>query len=125
MRLVGWHHRLNGHEFEQTWGESEVQGSLACCSPWGHTKSQTQLSERTTTATTLVRGLPLPGKRVLVVKNPRANEGDTGDSNLIPGSEDPLEEDMATHSSILAWKIPRAKEPPGAPFTGSQRTGHD
>ena len=60
-----------------------------------------------------------------MVKNPRANEGDAGDSNLIPGSEDPLEEDMATHSSILAWKIPRAKEPPGAPFTGSQRTGHD
>ena len=34
--MVGWHHRLNGHEFEQTPGDSEVQGSLACCSPWGH-----------------------------------------------------------------------------------------
>ena len=33
---VGWHHRLNGHEFEQTWGDGEGQGSLACCSPWGH-----------------------------------------------------------------------------------------
>ena len=33
--IVGWHHRLNGHEFEQTPGESEGQGSLACCSPWG------------------------------------------------------------------------------------------
>ena len=32
---VGWHHRLNGHEFEQTLGDSEGQGSLACCSPWG------------------------------------------------------------------------------------------
>ena len=32
---VGWHHRLNGHEFEQTPGDSEGQGSLACCSPWG------------------------------------------------------------------------------------------
>ena len=32
--MVGWHHRLNGHEFEQTWGDSEGQGSLACCSPW-------------------------------------------------------------------------------------------
>ena len=31
--IVGWHHRLNGHEFEQTLGESEGQGSLACCSP--------------------------------------------------------------------------------------------
>ena len=33
--MIGWHHRLNGHEFEQTPGDSEGQGSLACCSPWG------------------------------------------------------------------------------------------
>ena len=33
--MVGWHHRLNGHEFEQAPGDSEGQGSLACCSPWG------------------------------------------------------------------------------------------
>ena len=33
--MVGWHHQLNGHEFEQTLGYSEGQGSLACCSPWG------------------------------------------------------------------------------------------
>ena len=32
--MVGWHHRLNGHEFEQTPGDSEGQGSLLCCSPW-------------------------------------------------------------------------------------------
>ena len=38
---VGWHHRLNGHEFEQTHGDSEGQGSLACCSPWGHKESDT------------------------------------------------------------------------------------
>ena len=31
---VGWHHCLNGHEFEQTLGDSERQGSLACCNPW-------------------------------------------------------------------------------------------
>ena len=34
--LVGWHHQLNGHEFEQTQGDNEGQGSLAFCSPWGH-----------------------------------------------------------------------------------------
>ena len=34
-KMVGWHHRLNGHEFEQTLGDSEWQGSLVCCSPWG------------------------------------------------------------------------------------------
>ena len=32
--MVGWHHRLNGHEFEHTLGVGEGQGSLACCSPW-------------------------------------------------------------------------------------------
>ena len=34
--MVGWHHRLNGHGFEQTPGDGEEQGSLVCCSPWGH-----------------------------------------------------------------------------------------
>ena len=33
--MVGWDHGLNGHEFEQTLGDSEGPGSLACCSPWG------------------------------------------------------------------------------------------
>ena len=34
--MVGWQYRLNGHEFEQTPGDSEGQGSLARCSTWGH-----------------------------------------------------------------------------------------
>ena len=34
--MVGWHHQLNGHEFEQPPGDSEGQGSLECFSPWGH-----------------------------------------------------------------------------------------
>ena len=34
--MVGWHHQLNAHEFEQTPRDSEGQGSLAYCSPWGH-----------------------------------------------------------------------------------------
>jgi len=33
--MVGWHYQLNEHEFEQTPGDSEGQGSLGCCSPWG------------------------------------------------------------------------------------------
>ena len=33
--MVGWHHPLNGHEFEQALGVGAGQGSLACCSPWG------------------------------------------------------------------------------------------
>ena len=39
--MVGWHHQFNGHEFEQTQGDSEGQGSLACCSSWGHKESDT------------------------------------------------------------------------------------
>ena len=37
--MVGWHHWLSGHECEQTPGDSEGQGRLACCSPWGHKDS--------------------------------------------------------------------------------------
>ena len=41
------------------------------------------------------------------------------------GWEDPLEEEMAAHSSILTWKIPRTAEPGRLPSMGSQRVGHD
>ena len=41
-----------------------------------------------------------------------------------PGREDPLEKEMATHSSTLAWKIPRMEEPGRLQSTGSQRVGH-
>ena len=37
--MVGWHHRLNRHEFQQALGDTEGQGSLECCSPWGHKES--------------------------------------------------------------------------------------
>ena len=39
--MVGWHHQLNGQEFEQTPGDSEGQASLVCCSPWGCKESDT------------------------------------------------------------------------------------
>ena len=45
------------------------------------------------------------------MKNPPANAGNIRDVGSIPGQEDPLEEGMATHSSILAWRIPWAEEP--------------
>ena len=41
------------------------------------------------------------------------------------GEEDPLEQEIATHSSILAWEIPRTEEPGRLKFEGSQRVGHD
>ena len=39
--MVGWHRRLNGHEFEQAQGDGEGQGILVCYSPWGHKESDT------------------------------------------------------------------------------------
>ena len=36
VEMVGWHHQLNGHEFEKILEDGEGQGSLSCCSPWGH-----------------------------------------------------------------------------------------
>ena len=47
-RMVGWHHWLKGHEFEQSSGDDEGQGSLACCSSWGP-KSWTWFNDWTTT----------------------------------------------------------------------------
>ena len=48
-----------------------------------------------------------------------------GDPVQSLGQEDPLEKEMATHSSILAWKIPWTEEPGGLQFMGLQRIGHD
>ena len=53
-----------------------------------------------------------------MVKNLPANAGDTGS---IPGREDPLKKEMATHSSILAWEIPWTEEPGGLQSMGSQK----
>ena len=39
--MIGWHHRLKAHEFEQALGVGDGQGSLACCSPWGRKESDT------------------------------------------------------------------------------------
>ena len=56
-----------------------------------------------------------------MVENPSAIAGDAGDAGLIPGWEDHLEEEIATHSSVLVWKIPRVEEPGGLPSMGLQR----
>ena len=60
-----------------------------------------------------------------MVKNPPANAGDIRDAGSIPSREDPLEEGMATHSSVPAWRIPRTEESGGLWLIESQRAGHD
>ena len=79
--MVGWHHRLNGHEFEQTPGDGEGQGSLVCCSSWGLKELDTTVPEQqqqfyTELFEPPVIHLGLPGGSV--VKNPPAKAGDAG-----------------------------------------------
>ena len=64
--------------------------------------------------------LGIPGDSV--VKNFPANAGDVGS---IPAREDPLEKEMETHSSTLAWGIPWTEEPRGLQSVGSQKVKHD
>ena len=67
----------------------------------------------------LIRGFP---GSLLVVKDPPINAGDIRDMGLIPGQEGPLEEEMATHPSVLAWRIPWTVEPGGLQSMGLQRS---
>ena len=60
-----------------------------------------------------------------MVKKLPAKAGDLRDVDSIPGQEEPLEKRMATHCSIVAWRIPRTEEPGGLQSMGSQRVGHD
>ena len=57
------------------------------------------------------------------VKNPAGDLQETWVQSL--GQEYPLEKEMATHSSVLAWRIPGTEEPNGLPSKGSHRVGHD
>ena len=60
-----------------------------------------------------------------VVQNPSVNAGDIREWVQSLSLEDPLEEGMATHSRILAWRIPWTEEPGGLLSIGSHRVGHD
>ena len=62
--IVGWHHCLNGHEFEQILGDGEGQGSLAFCSPWGHKELNMtkQLNNKKTSTTSLFQLVISPWK---------------------------------------------------------------
>ena len=60
-----------------------------------------------------------------MVKNPPASAGDRRDTAGSLGQEAPLEEGMATHSCVLAWRIPWTEEPGGLQSMGSQRVRHD
>ena len=62
---------------------------------------------------------------VTVLRNPPGNAEHIRDSGSIPEWKDPLEEGMAPHSSILAWRITQTEKPGGLQSMGLQRVGHD
>ena len=62
---------------------------------------------------------------VLVVKHPPANAGDIKDTGLISGLDDPLEEGMATHSSVFVWRLPWTEEPGRLQSMGLQRVRYN
>ena len=64
-----------------------------------------------------------PGASVVKTRLPMQQTQEAGVQSL--GQEDPLEEEMAIHSSILAWRTPQTEEPGGLQFTESQRIEHD
>ena len=113
--MVGWHHRLSGHEFEWALGVGDGQRSLACCSPWGHKESDTTEWLNWTDVVFWASQV------VLVVKTLPANAGDVRTVGSIPGLGRCLEEGMATQSTILAWKIPWSEEPGGLQSIGLHR----
>ena len=61
-KITGWHHRLNGHEFEQASGDGEGQESLACCSPWGCKESD--ITEQLNTPPTIYYRLAIKLKYI-------------------------------------------------------------
>ena len=69
--------------------------------------------------------LPWPSQVTPAVKSPPASAEMEEMQVRSLGGEDPLEEGTATHSGILAWRIPRTEEPGGLQSIGSQRVGHD
>ena len=89
-------------------GESQGQGSLVDCHLWGRTESDTTEATQQQQQQT-VKNLPVMPE--------------TWIRSL--GWEDPLEKEMATHSSMLAWRILWTEEPDGLQSMGSQRVGHN
>ena len=98
--MVGWHHWLNGHEFEQTPGDSEGQGSLGCCSPWIR-KSRIWFSDWTTTTTHLAEGKPpAPAPPLAFLSHLRGEEVNLRSTlYLVPAQTHKLSEDW---DSIIA-----------------------
>ena len=144
--MVGWHHLLNGYEFQQSLGDSVGKGSLLCYSPWRCRVRHEQQAEQQ-----FVQGTMNYLPSVSVLHHGGGNGTPLQYSCLEPmnggawwaavhgvvkswtGLSDftftfhfhALEKKMATNPSVLAWRIPGTGEPGGLPSMGSHRVGHD
>ena len=105
--MAGWHHRLDGHEFEWTLGVGDGQRGLACCNSWGLKESDTTEQLNWTELNWMAQKV----KNLLLMQETWVQYLD---------GENPLEKGMATHSSILTWRIPWTEEAGGLQSMGQK-----
>ena len=110
--MVGWYHWLNGHEFEQTQGDSEGHRSLVCCS---------SMAPHSSTLAWKILWTEEPGGLQSMGSLSRTWLSDFTFTFQFHA----LEKEMATHSSVFAWRIPGTGAPGGLPSLGPHRVGHD
>ena len=130
--MAGWHHWLDGCESEQTPGVGDGQGGLACCDSWGCKELDT--TERLIWSDLTWECFQL---QYSCLENPMDGGAWWGAVHGVAKSQTrlgnftftfhfhALEKEMATHSSVLAWRIPGTGEPYGLPSMGLHRVGHD
>ena len=110
----------NGNPLQCSCLENPRDGGAWWAAVYGVAQSWTRLERLSSSSSSMASSLGFPSGSV--VKNlPGIQEMQVRSL----GQEDPLEEDMATHSSILAWRIPWTEEPGGLQSKGSQRVGHN
>ena len=111
--MAGWHHQLDGYEFEWTPGVGDGQGGLVCCNSWGRRVGHDWVTELTDWWLSRLKK-----------EKKKKSACNSGDPSLIPGSEISLGEVNGTHSSVLAWRTPWIEESGGLQSMGSQRVRH-
>ena len=129
--MAGWHHRLEGHEFEQTLGVGDGQGGLACCDSWGRKESDT--TDRLNW-TEQPRGVGKGGRFEregtyvhlwLIHADVWQKSNQYCKAIILQLKTNVMEEEMAMDPSILAWNISRTEEPGRPQSMGLQRVRHD